>query len=38
VLGVKNRRELYDCLEAEEHGKLDEELVSLVDTAIRPDR
>lgn len=35
VLGVKNRRELYDCLEAENRGKLDEDVLVLVDEAIR---
>ena len=34
VIGVKNRYELYECLEAEEKGKLDDELISLVDQSI----
>ena len=34
VLGVKNRYELYECLEAEETGRLDDELMSLVDESI----
>lgn len=35
VLGVKNRRELYDCLDAEDRGKLDYDLILLVDEAVR---
>ena len=37
VLGVKNRHELYDCLEAEQEGALDEELMTLVDQAVDTD-
>ncbi len=37
VLGVKNRRELYECLEAELAGALDEDIMTLVDQAVRID-
>jgi aryl-alcohol dehydrogenase-like predicted oxidoreductase len=34
TLGVKNRRELQECLEAEATGPLDEELVGRIDRAV----
>ena len=34
VLGVKNRTELRECIEAEARGPLDPELVSRIDAAV----
>jgi aryl-alcohol dehydrogenase-like predicted oxidoreductase len=34
ILGVKNREELLDCLEAESLGELDQDQISAIDTAL----
>ena len=34
VLGVKNREELLECIEAEAQGNLSAEVVALVDQAV----
>ena len=34
ILGVKNRKELLDCIEAESLGGLDQDQISAIDTAL----
>lgn len=38
VLGVKDRAELRECVEAERRGRLDRELIARIDRAILPSR
>ena len=34
VLGVKNRRDLSECIAAEEQGLLDEDILRLIDESV----